>query len=156
MGFARSAHGRRPRLNQHDIFPLPEARGSLCLEGKQILYRSLQLRPSRGSGNHYRYIELARSRDHGATWTKADWRWKIEDNLIVPTFLNFGRDNRFGETRPGSDLDWEYNVFFLAFAPKWLSEDGQAFTLSFTRGGRGKNNDSFNTVRGRFVLRDTN
>ena len=237
-----------------------------------------------GPRDHYRYIELARSRDHGETWTKPDWRLQIEDNLIIPTFLNFGQDNagardeyvysyfirpqnrqitqsnfglnvhqpgavflarvhqdrlfegrdhhewfmgmrdgkptwgeldakqpvfenasgtgwclsasynpglgryllatehteshgnllgifdapepwgpwttvkywtrdeRFGETRPGSALDWEFNVFFLAFAPKWLSDDGRSFTVNFTGGGRGKDNDSFNTVRGRFEL----
>jgi hypothetical protein len=241
-----------------------------------------------GPRDHYRYIELARSADRGATWTKAPWRWELTDNLTVPTFLNFGRDNagsrdefvyayfirpegtditesgrgglqvhkpgavflarvhrdrifagrehyqwfsglrsgqpvwgalnakapvfedrngtgwclsaiynpglrryllatehtsshennllglfdapepwgpwttvkywtlgdRFGETRPGSNLDWKYNVFFLAFAPKWFSADGREFTLTFTGGGRGHDNDSFNTVRGRFILRN--
>jgi hypothetical protein len=238
-----------------------------------------------GLRDHYRYIELARSTDRGATWKKADWRWRIEDNLIIPTFLNFGKDNagardefvysyfirpqtknvtqsnfslnfhkpgavflarvpsdrifegrdryewftgmndgkpvwgsldqkqpvfedpngtgwclsaihnpglgryllctehtrshvdnqigifdapepwgpwstveywtpknRFGEIRDGSDLDWNFNVFFLAFSPKWFSPDGRNFTLTFTGGGRGRDNDSFNTVRGRFVL----
>jgi hypothetical protein len=240
-----------------------------------------------GPRDHYRYIELARSTDRGATWTKAPWRWQVGDNLTVPTFLNRGRDNaaardafvysyfirperpditetnrgglqvhkpgavflarvhrdrifdgrehyewftgmkdgkpgwgalsakapvfedpngtgwclsaiynpglrryllatehtsshqnnllglfdapepwgpwttvkywtlgdRFGETRSGSELEWNFNVFFVAFAPKWFSADGREFTLTFTGGGRGKDNDSFNTIRGRFVLR---
>lgn len=59
----------------------------------------------------------------------------------------------FGKERSGSTLDWENNVFFLSFVPKWWSADGREFTLSFTGAGRGKNNDSFNTVRGRFTLR---
>ena len=240
-----------------------------------------------GQRDHYQYIELARSTDHAAHWTKADWRWRCEDNLIVPTFLVFGKDNahardnyvysyfirpqnpgitqaefglavhepgavflarvpqdklfagrdayqwfagmkdgqatwgplaarspafenpegtgwcmsvsynpglkryllatehtashtsamalfdapepwgpwttvkywteqdRFGQTRPGSRLDWADNVFFFSFAPKWLSDDGRSFTLVFTGGGKGKNNDSLNTVRGTFQRRNT-
>ena len=36
---------------------------------------------------------------------------------------------------------------------KWLDKDGRGFTLVFTGAGRGKDNDSFNLVRGRFDLR---
>ena len=46
-----------------------------------------------GSRDHYRYIQLARSTDHAAHWTKQDWRWWREDNLIIPTFLVYGKDN---------------------------------------------------------------
>lgn len=234
--------------------------------------------------NHYRYIELARSSDYGANWEKTSWKWSIEDDLIIPTFLNFGRNNnkardeyvysyfiqpqsksitqseyglevhkpgniflarvhrdhifegrdryqwfagisngkpkwgkmeskfpvftdpngvgwclsaayipglkryllstehtqshsslmgifdapnpwgpwttvqywdannRFGEMRNGSNLAWNFNVFFLAFPPKWISEDGTHFTLNFTGGGGGKDNDSFNTLQGKFIL----
>ena len=59
----------------------------------------------------------------------------------------------FGKERPGSKLDWQDNIFFFSFAPKWFSADGRAFTLVFTGGGRGKDNDSWNTVRGTFQLR---
>ena len=34
--------------------------------------------------------QLARSRDHGATWTWADW--KFASSFGCPTFLNFGRN----------------------------------------------------------------
>ena len=61
--------------------------------------------------------------------------------------------DRFGHSRPGSQLDWADNVFFFSFAPKWFSPDGRIFTLVFTDGGNGKNNDSLNTVRGTFGLR---
>lgn len=260
--------------------------GTICVDG--VLYSWLvpDQPDTGGPRDHYQYIELAYSRNHGASWSKADWRWHIEDNLIVPTFLNFGRDNagsrddyiysyfirpqsttitqmsfglnvhkpgavflarvakdrlldgrdhyqwftgmqygqatwgslrekrpvfedpngtgwclsasynpglkryllatehtrshegnllgvfdapepwgpwttvkywtpddRFGESRVGSQLDWKYNVFFIAFAPKWLSHDGREFTLIFTGGGRGQDNDSFNTLRGRAVVR---
>jgi hypothetical protein len=234
--------------------------------------------------DHYRYIQLARSTDHAAHWTKPDWQWWREDNLIIPTFLVYGKDNagardgyvysyfirpqhlnvthadfglvvhkpgalflarvskdkvfagrdayewftgmtgsapvwgsltakkpvfenpegsgwcvsasynpglkryllatehtdshasimslfdapepwgpwttvkywtpddRFGRSRPGSLFDWADNVFFFSFAPKWFSSDGRSFTLVFTGGGNGKNNDSLNTVRGTFHL----
>jgi hypothetical protein len=61
-------------------------------------------------------------------------------------------EDRFGQDRPGSTLDWSDNVFFCAFVPKWFSADGRSFSLVFTGGGNGKNNDSLNTVRGTFQL----
>jgi hypothetical protein len=60
----------------------------------------------------------------------------------------------FGDARPGSTLEWNQNIFFFSFVPKWWSEDGREFTLLFTGGGKGKDNDSFNTVRGKFQLRE--
>jgi hypothetical protein len=235
--------------------------------------------------NHYAHVEVARSTNHSATWSKGNWRFEQSEWLTIPTFLNFGKDNagardnyvysyfirpenttqgddnwlskpgviylarvhknnifgsksdcqfltgfdsgnptgnpiwgrisgkmpvfedpegagavvsasynpgigryilatqhtkslssvlgifdapepwgpwttvkyytpsdRFGETRPGSTLHWEHNVFFLAFPTKWLSADGKSFTMTFTGGGQGKNNDSFNTVRGTFSV----
>ena len=61
-------------------------------------------------------------------------------------------DEFFGKTRPGDSLDWGNNIFFLAFNNKWLSNNGKKFTLNFTGGGKGKDNDSFNTVQGSFIL----
>jgi hypothetical protein len=43
------------------------------------------------------------------------------------------------------------NCFFWYFPVKWMSEDGRSATMVFTGGGRGKNNDSFNTVRVKFT-----
>ena len=43
------------------------------------------------------------------------------------------------------------NTFYWNFANKWLSEDGKTFSLIFT--GR-KENDSFNVIRGQFILYD--
>lgn len=260
--------------------------GTICIDG--ILYSWIvpDEPDTGGPRDHYRYIQLAKSGDHGAHWTKAPWRWTIEDNLIVPTFLINGKNNAqardgyiysyfirpqstdvtqatfglavhkpggiflarvakdklfagreayewfagmdasqprwgslsekkcvlenpdgtgwclsavynhgikryllatehtashaglmalfdapepwgpwttvrywrpdepFGSTRSGSKLDWDNNVFFFSFAPKWFSPDGRNFTLVFTGGGHGKNNDSFNTVRGTFLLRN--
>jgi hypothetical protein len=59
----------------------------------------------------------------------------------------------FAKERPGSTLPWRDNIFFFSFAPKWWSHDGMEFTLVFTGAGRYKDNDSFNTVRGKFKLR---
>ncbi|WP_339713032.1 hypothetical protein [uncultured Kriegella sp.] len=58
----------------------------------------------------------------------------------------------FGKSRPGDNLDWARNVFFIAFNNKWLSKNGKKFTLNFTGGGRGNDNDSFNTLKGSFVV----
>lgn len=258
--------------------------GTICIGGVLYSWVIPDVPDTGGPRDHYRYIQLARSTDHGVTWTKADWRWRIEDNLIIPTFLVFGKDNAgalddyvysyflrpqdtsithaktgliihkpgaiflarvpkdklftnrdayewftglkdgrptwgkladkkpvfenpdgvgwcmsasynpglrrvllatehtathssvmslfdapqpwgpwttvkywtpddlFGKARPGSTLDWRDNIFFFSFAPKWLSPDGRTFTLVFTGGGKGKDNDSLNTVRGTFQL----
>ena len=42
------------------------------------------------------------------------------------------------------------NTFYWNFSNKWTSEDGKAFSLIFT--GR-KENDSFNLIRGKFILK---
>lgn len=243
----------------------------------------------KGYRNHYEYVELARSADHGATWNKAPWKFRQSENLTIPTFLNFGRDHTgvppefggyvysyflrpkspkiedggpngvglivhkpgavylaraprdklldgkshyqfyrgltadgkpmwgtvsekrpvfedpngtgwclsasyapdlrrvllctehdvsqkgvigifdaptpwgpwttveyysrsmpFGATRTGSDLPWKHNVFFVAFPTKWFK--GVRFTLNFTGAGLGRDNDSFNTVQGSFIV----
>ena len=54
----------------------------------------------------------------------------------------FGHDN--SEVVPA-------NCFFWCFPTKWISEDGRSATMVFTGGGRGQNNDSFNTVRVKFL-----
>ncbi len=263
--------------------------GLICVE--EVLH--MWVVPDRPDGkkhrNHYEYVELASSRDHGRSWEKADWRFLQEENLTIPTFLNFGRNNDgvpesygdyvysyfispasitmehqgpqgvglvvhkpgklylarvetsllgnskqdfqffcgldgsrdpiwgalndkvpvfedsrgvgwclsacyhpgikrvllttehgesktgqlglfegatpwgpwktvvyhdeedpFGKTRTGSDHSWENNVFFMALPTKWL--DDYDFTLTFTGAGSGRDNDSFNTVQGRFGI----
>ncbi len=69
------------------------------------------------------------------------------------TIKYWTEEESFGKLRPGDTLDWDRNVFFIAFNNKWLSKNGKKFTLNFTGGGRGKNNDSFNTVRGSFITK---
>tara|TARA_R110000744_G_C19370106_1_gene562399 strand:+ start:5508 stop:6680 length:1173 start_codon:yes stop_codon:yes gene_type:complete len=230
---------------------------------------------------HLKFVNLARSFDHGASWEKSDWKFEITDRLSIPTFINFGKDNAgakddfvysyfihvqdttntkfemhengklylarankdslwtgrkafkwykgmnsgepqwgtviekkpvfedpegvgwclssfynlglkryilslehtethkgimgifdapepwgpwttvkywteeeyFGKTRPGNSLEWGNNIFFLNFNNKWLSKNGKKFTLNFTGGGRGQDNDSFNTLKGSFIVK---
>lgn len=67
--------------------------GTVCVEG--VLYAWIvpdQPDPD-APRDHYRYVDLAQSTDHGAHWTKADWRWQREDNLVMPTFLVCGKNN---------------------------------------------------------------
>ena len=44
------------------------------------------------------------------------------------------------------------NCFFWNTPTKWISRDGRDFTMVFTGAGRGKDNDSFNLIRGRYRL----
>jgi hypothetical protein len=62
-------------------------------------------------------------------------------------YLNQSEGAQFGAGRI------EANTFFWNMPAKWRSADGRDFTLVFTGSGRGKNNDSFNLVRGRIELR---
>lgn len=41
---------------------------------------------------HLATAQIAVSRNQGATWTLADWKFEFADMLTIPTFLNFGRD----------------------------------------------------------------
>lgn len=264
--------------------------GMICIDGTLFMWVVPDVPKGKIYRNHYEYVELSRSTDHGATWTKAPWRFRQSENVTIPTFLNFGRDNSgmpvdldgyvysyfirpqsptieqqgpngvglivhkpgviylarvpksdlfsaksnhqfycgqdddgaplwgsvngkkpvfedpsgvgwcmsacfvpslrrvllctehdassqgtlgifdsptpwgpwttvkyydrsapFGATRPGSDLPWQNNVFFGAFPTKWFN--GLEFTINFTGAGQGRGNDSFNTVRGEFLLR---
>jgi len=265
--------------------------GMICVDGVLYLLVVPDIVPGKGYRNHYEYVEIWKSCDHSATWRRPLWKFLQSENLTIPTFLNFGRDNAgvpselgdyvyvyfihpqnatmeqqgpkgvglvvhkpgiiylarvprknitgsksdyqfycgldsadnplwgsisqkqpvfedpdgvgwcmsahynsvlqryilctehdsshvgrigifdaptpwgpwttveyctkanpFGKTRPGSNLPWRNNVFFIAFATKWLSEDGKSFTLNFTGGGQGSDNDSFNTVSGTFMV----
>jgi CubicO group peptidase (beta-lactamase class C family) len=59
-------------------------------------------------------------------------------------YRNTAAGTQFGRTRVAG------NAFFWNMPTKWQSEDGREFTLVFTGAGQGSNNDSWNTVRGRF------
>jgi hypothetical protein len=43
------------------------------------------------------------------------------------------------------------NTFFWNFPAKWQDENGVDFTMVFTGSGRGKDNDSFNLIRGQYL-----
>jgi hypothetical protein len=62
-------------------------------------------------------------------------------------FLNEADGSNFGTGHV------EPNTFFWNMPTKWQSADGRDFTLVFTGSGRGRDNDSFNLIRGRFELR---
>ncbi len=61
--------------------------GILCLRG--VLY--MWVSPGSGEEN-YREARLAFSTDHGATWTRAHWVFTQADELVLPTFCQFGRN----------------------------------------------------------------
>lgn len=265
--------------------------GMISVDGSLYMWVVPDVPQGKGYRNHYEYIELARSSDHGTSWSKANWKFLENENLTIPTFLNFGKGNAgapeelgdfiysyfispqnplmeqagtngvglivhkpgviylarahkdalmtgkssyefyrgvdsagrprwgslsekrpvfedpngvgwcmsasynsalkrvllctehdnssqstlgvfdapnpwgpwttvkyynrstpFGARRAGSNLPWRSNVFFAAFVTKWL--DGDRFTLNFTGAGQGNDNDSFNTVEGKFERRE--
>jgi hypothetical protein len=60
--------------------------GILCVAGVLYLWVAPQPNP------HLAHSQIASSKDHGATWRLADWKFPFSDSLTIPTFLNFGRD----------------------------------------------------------------
>jgi hypothetical protein len=44
------------------------------------------------NARNYTEARLVWSVDHGATWTRANWAFTKAEELILPTFLQFGRD----------------------------------------------------------------
>lgn len=60
--------------------------GMLSVGGVLYLWVAPQPNP------HLATSTIAHSKDHGATWTLADWNYRFSDGVTIPTFLNFGRD----------------------------------------------------------------
>lgn len=62
--------------------------GIISIDGILYMWRS-------GAGSNetaYDFQRLYASRDHGASWSPADWEFRESDSIFVPTFLQFGRD----------------------------------------------------------------
>ena len=59
---------------------------------------------------HLENCRIAWSKDHGATWQRADWTFRFEEGLTIPTFLNFGRDYA------GARDDYVYSYYI---EPTW-------------------------------------
>jgi hypothetical protein len=89
--------------------------GIICVGG--VLYMWV-------GGPDSRVIEetrLAVSRDHGRTWTLADWRWTLHDRLFAGTFLNFGQN------QAGARDQYVYSYFTRIETPpaqprSWIHE----------------------------------
>lgn len=60
--------------------------GILSVDGVLYMWVAPQPNP------HLATAQVAVSRDRAATWALADWKFRFEDQLTIPTFLNFGRD----------------------------------------------------------------
>jgi hypothetical protein len=60
--------------------------GILSVSGVLYLWVAPQPNP------HLDHCQIAFSKDHGASWQFADWKFAFADHLSVPTFLNFGRN----------------------------------------------------------------
>jgi inosine-uridine nucleoside N-ribohydrolase len=73
-------------------------------------------------GPHLRECRIARSSDHGTSWEQADWAFRFDDGLTIPTFLNFGRDNARARDK------FVYSYFI---EPKWGPETPQGSKYGF-------------------------
>ncbi len=64
--------------------------GVICLSG--VLYMWVDMSEAQPERGHFTEYRLAVSRDHGASWTLADWAFTREEGIMTPTFCQFGRD----------------------------------------------------------------
>lgn len=80
-------------------------------------------------GPHLKECRIATSTDHGLTWTRADWAFRFQDGLSIPTFLNFGRDHA------GARDD---HVYSYHIEPTWgpRAPEGSRFGFEVHRPGR--------------------
>jgi fibronectin type 3 domain-containing protein len=81
----------------HDVWGGSESENPAQFDGKSYGILSvdgvLYMWVSPGSdATNYTEARIARSTDHAATWTQASWRFTDDDGLVLPTFLNFGKD----------------------------------------------------------------
>lgn len=67
--------------------------GILCVGSVLYLWVAHQPNP------HLSECRIAESKDHGKTWRRAEWSFHHQDEVTIPTFLNFGRD--FAGARDG-------------------------------------------------------
>lgn len=103
-------------------------------------------------------------RDGGVGTVSAAWHPRLRRYLIITEHTESHRGNIgiYEAPKPWGpwrtvhrELRWgaghiEPTTFYWNFAPAWWSKDGAGFTLVFTGTGV---NDSWNTVRGRLLLR---
>ncbi|MFB9292626.1 DUF4185 domain-containing protein [Persicitalea jodogahamensis] len=60
------------------------------------------------------------------------------------SYLSRGKGTEFGHERAA---EVPPNTFYWTFPTKWMDASGRELTMTFTGAGRGKDNDSFNTVK---------
>ena len=98
--------------------------GILCVDGVLYLWVAPQPNP------HLANCRIAFSKNHGATWEFAEWKFAFAEGLTVPTFLNFGRDYA------GARDDYVYSYYIQ---PQWgpgIATRTTAHTFDVHRPGR--------------------
>ncbi|TWU62555.1 hypothetical protein V7x_42900 [Crateriforma conspicua] len=80
--------GHEPETQQKSKV-IGKSYGLICVEG--VLYMWVGL--FRPNSTPFDEVRLAHSLDKGHTWKFCDWSFTRADRVMIPTFLNFGRDN---------------------------------------------------------------
>ena len=96
LGVAR-IEGEEDNYQGYNVWGGKNFENPATLDGKSYgilaLRGSLYKWVSPGSDYHnYREARLAVSEDHGATWSIEDWSFTQDDRIVLPTFLQFGKD----------------------------------------------------------------
>ena len=73
-------------LNSHEI--TGKSYGIVCVN--QVLYMWAGL--FKPHSNPFEEVKIARSADHGASWTFADWSFSQEQLVMMPTVCNYGKN----------------------------------------------------------------
>jgi len=73
---------------EHSHNQIGKSYGIICINS--TLYMCVGMLENRP--DPFREIKIARSDDHGASWTFTDWSFTRAEGVMMPTICNFGRD----------------------------------------------------------------
>ncbi|MFC2076880.1 DUF4185 domain-containing protein, partial [candidate division KSB1 bacterium] len=123
--------------------------GMICVDGILYMWVVPDKPDTGGERNHFAYIQMARSRDHGRTWEKQEnWRFSMSEQLTIPTFLNFGKNN--GGARDG----YVYSYFIhptgnrIESGSLTVNKPGRLYLARAKADGMFENKEAFEFFRG--------
>lgn len=113
LGVAR-IEGDRDRYRGYNVWGGFDSEAPAQFEGKSygILFveKALYMWVANQPNPHLSECRLARSIDYGRHWEPADWAFTFEDQLTIPTLLNYGKNYA------GSRDDYVYSYYIH---PTW-------------------------------------
>lgn len=99
--------------NEHNV--KGKSYGLVCING--ILYMWVGLFETKV--DPFKEVKLAYSKDHGESWNFTDWSFNRTDNVMMPTFCNYGKN--YNQAR--DEYVYSYLIRFQSYVGKDDYED---------------------------------